>query len=260
MPARPLSTCLTAAQLQALAAKGIVQADIADRSCTSPALNTCERDAYAVISAYGLYDPDKGQYSRWGDIEVAWGSSPPGKDSRWGFAAFISPVSYFEGDLAVRIEDEGYRVVVYEAVSDLPAFPGLFNPADWSVFCEIRTTDPVLLPTYPELIALYDPFDPADTYVIGSTVLSDDRCGTNTCTYQAAVASPRNPAVYPADWTRLYCVQNGKPSKCDKALLTCFEPYYRLVSLSRDDSDLICAPVPYGYVTPAEYDTSAVES
>jgi len=239
------SSCLTSEQRTALAAVGIDPEGIEDTSCTAPSLNTCERDANSAIDFYGLYDPQKGEFSTWGTIFFKWGESPEGKDSRWGYAAYINPFSYEVGDFAARVESDGYRVVVYRALENIPAFPGLFDSSQWEVYCTVETTTPIGTLPYGELLSAYGYFDDEEVYGPGDRVLVDGTCGNLTYLFESQVPDNSSiPDVNSSSWIRLSITPNKKPNTCEKPPVNCDRYYGRVpVSLSDGVNDVVCVPV-----------------
>jgi hypothetical protein len=274
--------CLTPSQLQALAAKDVVAEDFVDTSCNRESLNTCGGDAYDTLSQYSIYDPGKGIYTAWGDIPLPWETENDLSDEAWQSARYVGGFGYRAGERVVRIEDEGYVVTVYECVTDTPAPSGAFDPTFWSEICRITSSVPLSPFTYTELLSKYKYYDTSPYitkwgdftsgweddltdpnsdvwndakilkefyYRAGDVVLYDTACGTETCVYVAltdistnAVTLEPNSPPSNTYWQRQYCVGNGKPDECVKAV-SCSGPNRKLVSLSDGFSDLICVPV-----------------
>lgn len=272
-------SCFTASQLQALASKNIEVSDILDTSCTSAYQNTCERDASELFEIYRSYDPTRGIYRKWGNIEVAWSQESVFSDEKWGEAKYVDQYAYRVGDEVVRSENDGYRSVVYRALVDIPAPAGAFDQSEWEVVCSVNSSVPVGLPTIDWVLSEYDYYNPRPyltrweefasnwgvnltnpdsdiwsdakiereyTYEIGSVVLYDSGCGDLTCVYVATADVPPQFAQTPPPrqyWEKLYCLVNGKPSKCLSGPPPCDRPGRIKVSLSSGNNDLICAPV-----------------
>jgi hypothetical protein len=280
VPARPLSTCLTAAQLQALAAKGIVSTDITDTSCVSGLLNTCGRDATSLLSEYPVYDSTRGVYTAWGEIPLPWEFENTLSDERWQVSRYVDEFGYRTGDQVLVIGNDGHLVTLYTATADGPAPAGPFDSGLWTEVCQVTTSTPTGLPDISTLLSQYEYYDPRSNltrwgefasgwgddltdpdsdewntariaknffYRIGDIVLYDVRCGDYTCAYIATTDMPSNPELImpgppPADYfNKLYCVANGRESKCTKRV-TC-GPGRVVVDLSTGDRDLVCVPV-----------------
>lgn len=235
--------CLTPEQLNALAAKQIQQGNIVDTSCSSPALNTCERSFDDTILESPIYRVvEETFYKKWWEIAFPWNTDNLLSDERWGYAKYTVTYSYLQGDTATVIFDDGYLAVVYRALVDIPANAGVFNPLLWEKICEIRVSEPVGTLPYTELISRYPYYTPGSTYAINSIVLQDHLCGDVTCVYVATSTSTTDPGKPPsAYWHKLYCVKNNKQSKCEN-IKKC-PPNYQVVSLSSGNNDLICVPV-----------------
>lgn len=280
MAARSFDGCaLTAAQSEALSAVGVTS--VGDISCSAGDLNTCGRDARELISLYPFYDPGKGIYTQWGDIPWSWDHEDALSDERWQVATYTDTLSYRIGDSILRIEDEGRRLTVYTATSDVPVPAGAFDPDLWSEVCHIVVSEPIGLPDIGALEEQYSYYAPEEYltewgdfteswstdlvnpdsdqwdgakiakqyfYRSGDIVLYDTACGDHTCIYVATADMPADAAlVVPgpppsAFWQRQYCVENGKPSKCDKRI-EC-GPGRVVVDLGGEDApNLVCVPV-----------------
>ena len=268
-------SCFTPEQLQALAAKGVTESDIIGQKCID---NTCGKSVEEILQQYPrFYNERAGIYTEWGDIDLPWDEVNT-LNGVWQVAEYTDSNSYVVGDEVVRIEDDGYKLVVYVATSNVPVPAGSFNPALWSEICHIVTSEPVGLPDISKLLGKYEYYNPKKYlttwseageewnidlnsdewgeykiekqyfYRSSDIVLYDTRCGTYTCVYVATQDMPANnelivPGPPPADyWQKLYCVKNDKEDKCEKKV-TCSQPNREVVSLSPGDNDLICVPV-----------------
>lgn len=80
-------------------------------------------------------------------------------------------------------------------------------------------------------------------YNSGEIVLYESNCGDYTCVYVAKHDVPAifnsPPPFLPQYWELMYCVENGKPNKCEKRV-EC-GPGRAVVDLGEDN--LICVPV-----------------
>jgi len=261
--------------LQALAAKGVTESDFVDQKCID---NTCGKNVEEILQQYPrFYNERAGIYTEWGDIDLPWDEMNT-LNGVWQVAEYTDSNSYVVGDEVIRIEDDGYKLVVYVATSNVPVPAGNFNPALWSEICHIVTSEPVGLPDISELLGRYEYYNPEKYqttwseagkkwnvdlnsdewgeykiekeyfYRSSDIVLYDTRCGTFTCVYVATQDMPANnelivPGPPPADyWQKLYCVKNNKEDKCEKKVI-CNQPNREVVSLSSGDNDLICVPV-----------------
>lgn len=231
------------------------------------------------LALYPLYNPNKGIYTKWGEIELSWNTD--NSTDQWQIAEYYDTVAYSVGEKVIRIEDDGYRVVLYEALSDVPSPPGAFDSTLWVEVCRVVVSEPVGLPTYQYLVDNFKYYNPSLTttawsefdstwstdltspdsdqwdgaqivkdyfYRAGDIVLYDTNCSDYTCVYVAVTDMPATPelvtpgppsSVY---WQKQYCLKNGKPSTCVKRE-KCIGTNRRLVSLSSGEADLICVPV-----------------
>jgi hypothetical protein len=256
---------------------------VKDYSCSVANVNTCGISAEELLLQYPLYDPQPGRLvTAWGDINVPWSAEPPGSDVRWQEAKYRRDFSYREGDRVIYLENEGYTLVLYEALGDIPAVPGLFDYTKWEKICEIKVSTLVGLPSYSELLSKYQYYSPdvfltewgefssqwsanlenpdsdewgkavikkTFIYNSGDIVLYDTACGNFTCLYVSTRDIPNTVSLLPDQpppaeyWRRLFCVENGKPYKCSKRFTCDGKSGREIVSLSSGDSDLICVPV-----------------
>lgn len=232
----PIS-CVTSAQLQALAAKDIEVGDIRDDGCTNPSLNTCERDANDLLAQYPLYDSTRGVYTTWGSIPLSWDSENIASDERWGSARYVDGQGYRVGDRVVIVINGGLLVTLYEAIADGPSPSGPFDPDLWVEVCHITTSEPV----GPENTDAYDYYVASTVYVSGNIVLRDTGCGDHTCVYIANSNVPINTGPPDPAWNLLYCSPNGKVNTCVKQ--TVCGPGRTIIDLSSGDRDPVCVPV-----------------
>lgn len=141
------------------------ESSVVDRSCSSEDVNTCGVSVEELFDTYQIYDPQKGLYKSWGDIEFPWKISglTPGllfaqSDDRWGVASYRSVIAYPQGSRVLVIEDYGHRVSLYESSEDIVSVSKAFDPSKWTKICHVRTTKQVGLPTPEELRARYKPY------------------------------------------------------------------------------------------------------
>lgn len=264
--------CLTPEQLEAVG--GVI-----DYRCK--VTNTCGKSPQELLETYPVYNPKEGEYRQWGNIAVPWGNESV--DPRWGVAVYRGDFSYREGDLVIVVADGGYRLELYEANSDIPVIAGAFDPLLWDKKCEIITSEQFGVKSYPELIELFEYYNPKlfftswDEYAAewgdeleipssdvwndakirkilfykeGDHVIFDSVCGNYTCLYTAIQDMPAEEGLisdsFPPRlyWKRLYCVENGKEDLC-RGRFKCKGINRKIVSLSDGFSDLICVGEPY---------------
>jgi hypothetical protein len=236
----PIS-CVTPAQLQALADVGIDVEDIQDGGDTGPTLNTCERDTDDLLSQYQLYDSTRGVYTTWGNIPLTWSFENTASDERWGTSRYVDGQGYRVGDRVLVITNGGLLVTLYEATQNGPAPAGPFDQALWVEVCHIATSEPTGLPDIETLLATYNYYVASTAYVSGNIVLRDTGCGDHTCVYIANSNVPTNTSPPAPVWDLLYCVMNGKASTCVKQVVC--GPGRVIVDLSSGDRDQVCVPV-----------------
>ena len=101
-----------------------------------------------------FYNPQKGLYKSWGDIEFPWQITEftpnllvAGTDDRWRVSSYHSIIAYFPGDRVLYIEDDGYRISLYEANEHIFAISGAFDYSKWTKICHVETTIPAGLPS-----------------------------------------------------------------------------------------------------------------
>lgn len=229
-------SCLTSEQLEALAAVGIGNNDLIDNGCDAASLNTCGRDANELVTLYPLYNEGQGVYTAWGEIALPWNHEDLVSNEQWSTSNYVDEYSYRVGDIVYRFEKDGYKIVVYEAIQNVPVPAGLFNPALWTEVCSVTTSELVGLPD----VRNFQQYDSSATYSISDVVVKNSGCNNYTCAYISLTG--QNTAPPSQDWERLYCIPNGNPSTCVKQV-SCSDPNRQLISLSNGESDLICVPV-----------------
>jgi hypothetical protein len=145
------------------ATEGLVSGDVVDKSCSRENINTCGISIEKLFDTYPIYNPQKGLYKSWGDIEFPWEISnlTPNllieqTDDKWRVAKYRAIVAYPEGSRVLYIEDNGYRVSLYEANQDILALSWAFDYSKWDKICHIETTIPAGLPSIPELLEQFD--------------------------------------------------------------------------------------------------------
>lgn len=139
--------------------------DVVDRSCARESVNTCGISIKTLFDTYPIYDPQKGLYRSWGDIEFPWQISSltpnlllSSTDDKWSVASYRALVAYKDGARVLVIEDDGYRVSLYEANEDIVAISKAFDSSKWTKICHVDTTEPANVPSISELRARYKPY------------------------------------------------------------------------------------------------------
>ena len=154
--------------------------------------NTCGISIKELFDTYPIYNTQKGLYKSWGDIEFPWqleeARNPSGvtcnlndseTNDKWQVAKYKALYAYFpeiksggltspadatclterSADRVLRIEDDGYRVCLYEAQQLVAAISGPFNETKWKQICCIVTSIPAGLPTPEEIKERYKPYE-----------------------------------------------------------------------------------------------------
>lgn len=142
-----------------------VESGVVDRSCLRDNINTCGMSIEQLFDTYPFYNPQKGLYKSWGDIEFPWqiNNLTPNlllnsTEDKWGVASYMGVVAYHEGDRVLVVEDDGYRIGVYEANTDIVSISKHFDSSKWVKVCHVETTEPAGLPTVKELRSRYKPY------------------------------------------------------------------------------------------------------
>lgn len=138
------------------------EGDVVDAGC-SREVNTCGMSIDDLLNNYSFYNPQKGLYKSWGDIEFPWQISnlTPNlllseTSDKWGVASYRSVVAYAEGSRVLVIEGDGYRIGLYQANENIEAISLAFDSSKWTQICYIDTTIPVGLLTAEELRGRYE--------------------------------------------------------------------------------------------------------
>ena len=136
---------------------------VVDKSCSRESINTCGVSIDELFNTYPIYNPQKGLYKSWGDIEFPWeisGLTPnllaSQTDDKWNVATYRAIVAYPAGSKVLYIEEDGYRVSLYEANKNIAAISWAFDYSKWDKVCQIETTIPAGLPSIEELLERFD--------------------------------------------------------------------------------------------------------
>ncbi len=154
--------------------------------------NTCGISIEELFDTYTIYDTQKGLYKSWGDIEFVWqleeARSPSGvtcnlnaseTNDKWQVSQYKALYAYFpkigagglasptnatclterSADRVLRIEDDGYKVSLYEAQELVTSISGPFDKTKWKKICHIITSVPAGLPTPQEIKERYKPYE-----------------------------------------------------------------------------------------------------
>lgn len=134
-----------------------VETNLVDKSCDRE-LNTCGMGIDEIFDLYPIYNPQRGLFNTWGGIPFPWKISDltenldfSATDDKWRIGTYKSLVSYFTGDRVIVLERDGYEVVVYEALENIPSISKAFDSTKWEKICSVSTTEPLGLPTIEEL-------------------------------------------------------------------------------------------------------------
>lgn len=136
--------------------------NVIDRSCSRESVNTCGVSVKELFENYSVYNPQKGLYKSWGDIEFPWeiNNLTPNllissTDDKWSVANYRALVAYYAGARVLLIEEDGYRVSLYEADENIVAVSKRFDSSKWTKICHVEVTEPAGIPSIAELQALY---------------------------------------------------------------------------------------------------------
>ncbi len=154
--------------------------------------NTCGISIDELFETYQIYNTQKGLYKSWGDIEFVWqleeARDPSGvtcnlntteTDDKWQIAQYKALYAYFPkieagglaspadatclterpADRVLRIEDDGYKVSLYEAQELVTSLAGPFDKTKWKKICHVITSVPAGLPTPEEIKERYEPYE-----------------------------------------------------------------------------------------------------
>jgi len=210
---------------------GNVEGTVVDKSCFREDLNTCGISIQDLFNTYSIYSAQKGLYKNWGDIKFPWKilTTTPNllisqTNDKWEISTYREVTSYEEGDKVLYIENDGYEVSLYEAITDIPSLPGIFDHYKWNKKCSVKTVKPVGLPTLEELYSRYKEYalevynsewgnieigwsQPTSAlwknaqskrnnfYLNGDITLVEQECGDIVCTYIAIRDIPVNDFV-----------------------------------------------------------------
>lgn len=150
---------------------GGVDGDVVDKSCSRENVNTCGKSIEQLLEQYPIYNPQRGLYKSWGDIEFPWeiSNSTPNlifteSSDKWEVASYRALYSYREDDLVLLIEDYGHVISLYRANQDILATNRAFDYSKWDKVCQVETTVPAGLPTEAELLERYELYNSGYTF------------------------------------------------------------------------------------------------
>jgi hypothetical protein len=138
---------------------------VVDKACSRTSINTCGMSIEQLFDTYDIYNPQKGLYKSWGDLEFPWeiSSLTPNliisdTTEKWGVMQYRAVVAYQQDSMVLLIEDDGYRVSLYKANQNILTTANAFDYSKWDKICHVETTEPAGLPSVEELSALYKPY------------------------------------------------------------------------------------------------------
>ena len=207
--------------------------DVVNKSCSRSNTNSCGKSIEQLFDEYPFYDPQKGLYKSWGDVNFPWqiSSLTPNllisqTDDKWSIALYRAIISYTTGSMVLVIEDDGHTIALYRANQNITAISKAFNPLKWDKICQVETTEPAGIPSIAELRQRYglyglDLFDSTWSsyskewgdlesldkwsdgkvrrqffYKAGDTVFTEEECGDALCLYIALVDLPATDFVW----------------------------------------------------------------
>lgn len=149
------------------------------------------------------------------------------------FPLYAGSQSYTPGDRVVRLEDDGYSIVVYETGSVIPSSPAIFNSLSWSKICEIRISQPSDGLSIEQIYSTYSeystdiPEGEEYYYRQGDIVYFEEECGDAICLYSFLQDLPINEQTSPLPPSpkdieiaqREYCISTGV-NKCLESSIT----------------------------------------
>ena len=126
--------------------------------------NSCGKSVEELLSEYPIYSPQRGLYKSWGDIIFPWDIDYEVRsnlkysdtDDRWKVAKYAALYAYFEDDRVLYIEDDGYKICLYEANQNILAIAGPLDKTKWDQICCIELSEPFGLPTIEEIEKVCD--------------------------------------------------------------------------------------------------------
>lgn len=139
-----------------------VDPEIKDQSCSRSDLNSCGESIESLLSKYEIYSAQKGLYEKWGDVDFPWEVTDSTfnldvdqSNDVWNLATYIKIVSYEQGDRVLVIEEDGYKVSLFEANQNILTGSGGFDYSKWDRVCSVTTTVPAGLPSISTLLDQY---------------------------------------------------------------------------------------------------------
>lgn len=161
---------ITEKQLKSLS-QACISTKVVDSAECKNQLNTCGMSVEELLNTYELYNPQKGLYKKWGDIPFSWEVNEftsnldvLGTNDKWQVSEYKALLAYSPGDRVLVIEEDGYELSLYEAISEVAVFPAILDKSKWEKICSIKTSTPVGVPTIEELYSSFELYNPSQFY------------------------------------------------------------------------------------------------
>jgi hypothetical protein len=219
---------LTPKQLKSLR-QACVDGTVVDTSCSRESVNTCGMSIDELFNTYPIYNPQKGLYKSWGDIEFPWEISdltpnllPSQTDDMWKVVTYRAVVAYPVGSRVLYIEEDGYRVSLYEANQSVSGVSWAFDYSKWDKVCQVETTAPAGLPSIEELLERFGLYSAGVFDKEGDMFIAYGACEDTLCLYITTEDLPTTPESIElyrkfdpgaGVWQKFYCVSTGR-NKC----------------------------------------------
>jgi hypothetical protein len=155
------------------------------------------------------------------------------------FSPDILPVSI--GDKVLFIEDNWYRVVLYEALNPVSSITSLLNKNNWQEVCSVKNTIP---PKYTDFASIWPLYEGGNSYSSGDVVFVENECGDTACAYMALVDVATSTGIN-NEWQKIFCLSTEKNTCGGYVRKKKPEQGYRLIKVGSGDHDYVEHPIPY---------------
>lgn len=155
------------------------------------------------------------------------------------FASDILPLS--TGDKVTFIEENWYRISLYEALTDIDDVSSLLNKNNWSKVCSIKNS---VAPTYSDFESIWPLYEAGSSYSEGDVVFVKSECEDASCAY-ISLEDVVNSTNISEGWEKIFCLSTGKNACSGYRRKKKPEEGYKLIKVGKGNQDYVEHPIPY---------------
>jgi hypothetical protein len=159
------------------------------------------------------------------------------------YPAFFSPdlLPVSSGDSVIFVEDNWYRVSLYEALSDIEDVSSLLDTSNWNRVCSVKNT---VAPRFSDFETIWPLYSPGSSYSEGDVVFVKSTCQDAACAY-IAVNDIVNSVNIDSDWQKIFCLATQQNTCSGYRRKKTPEEGYRLIKVGPGHQDYVEHPIPY---------------